>query len=385
MKKPEDFDSMNRRDFLKIGAAGAAVASIGLSGVGSLLHAQASTEPVYRTLGRTGLKVTTLSFGAMLTPESEVIRAGLDMGINYVDTARRYLGGRSEGIVGRAVKGVRDKLYIATKTKPDSNTAEAIIKDVETSLGELGTDHIDVIQLHNLDEPKRAFIPEVREAYLKLRKEGKVRFFGVTTHTNQAEVIDALVNDPDKFFDTVLVGYNMKTDPSVKQAIARAKEAGLGIVAMKIQAAVRGVPEAPSISPEQASAAFKWVLQDTNVSNVIAGMRTLEQIRNMFPVMGAKMTAADERRVERYSAAIDKEFCRLCAKCEPTCPNGVRISIVNRALMYAEAYREPALARETLREVPSARLCATCTDCVARCVNGISIAEKMRRARNLYA
>jgi len=384
VKKPEDFDSMNRRDFLKIGAAGAAVASIGLSGVGNLLYAQASPEPVYRTLGRTGLKVTTLSFGAMLTPESEVIRAGLDMGINYVDTARRYLNGRSEGIVGKAVKGIRDKLYIATKTKPDSNTAEAIIKDVETSLTELGTDRIDVIQLHNLDEPKRAFIPEVREAYLKLRKEGKVRFFGVTTHTNQAEVIDALINDPDKFFDTVLVGYNMKTDPSVKQAIARAKEAGLGIVAMKIQAAVRG-PEAPTISPEQSAAAFKWALQDTNVSNVIAGMRTLEQIKNMFPVMGAKLIAADELRVERYSAAIDKEFCRLCAKCEPTCPNGVRISIVNRALMYAEAYREPGLARETIREVPSAALCANCAECVARCVNGISIAEKMRRARALYA
>ena len=92
--------------------------------------------------------------------------------------------------------------------------------------------------------PKRAFIPEVREAYLKLRQQGKVRFFGVTTHTNQAEVIDALVDDPDKFFDTVLVAYNMKSEPTVKQAIARAKAAGLGVIAMKIQAAVRGRDEA---------------------------------------------------------------------------------------------------------------------------------------------
>ncbi|MGD0663148.1 MAG: aldo/keto reductase, partial [Syntrophorhabdales bacterium] len=235
MKKRDDSDGINRRDFLKIGVTGAA-ASLAFGGLVGLAGAE-TTEPLaYRTLGRTGLKVTTLSFGAMLTPEYEVIRAGLDMGINYVDTARRYLNGRSEGIVGRAINGIRDKVYIATKTKPDSNTADAIIKDVETSLELLGTDHIDVIQLHNLDEPKRAFIPEVREAYLKLRKEGKVRFFGVTTHTNQAEVIDALVNDPDKFFDTVLVGYNMKQDPSVKQAIARAKAAGLGVIAMKIQA-----------------------------------------------------------------------------------------------------------------------------------------------------
>jgi len=384
MKKQNDTSGMSRRDFLKVGATGVA-ASIAFGGLAGLVRGEVVEAPVYRTLGRTGLKVTTLSFGAMLTPEYEVIRAGLDMGINYVDTARRYLNGRSEGIVGKAVKGIRDKLYIATKTKPDSNTADAIIKDVETSLENLMTDHIDVIQLHNLDKPERAFIPEVREAYVKLKKQGKVRFFGVTTHTNQAEVINALVDDPDKFFDTVLVAYNMKSDASVKQAIARAKAAGLGVVAMKIQAASRGRDEVPVISPEQAAAALKWVLQDTNVTNVIAGMKTLEQVRQMFPVMGMKMTSADEGRVERYAAAIDRQYCRLCAQCEPTCPKGVRISVVNRALMYAQAYGEQALGRETFDEAAHARLCSFCTECVARCVNGLNIAGKMADAARLFA
>ena len=384
MKKQNDTSAMSRRDFLKVGATGVA-ASIAFGGLAGLVRGEPVEAPAYRTLGRTGLKVTTLSFGAMLTPEYEVIRAGLDMGINYVDTARRYLNGRSEGIVGKAVKGIRDKLYIATKTKPDSNTADAIIKDVETSLENLMTDHIDVIQLHNLDKPERAFIPEVREAYVKLRKQGKVRFFGVTTHTNQAEVINALVDDPDKFFDTVLVAYNMKSDASVKQAIARAKAAGLGIVAMKIQAASRGHDEVPVISPEQAAAALKWVLQDTNVTNVIAGMKTLEQVRQMFPVMGMKMTSADERRVERYAAAIDLQYCRLCAQCEPTCPKGVRISVVNRALMYAQAYGDQALGKETFDEAAHARLCSSCAECVARCVNGLNIAGKMADAARLFA
>jgi predicted aldo/keto reductase-like oxidoreductase len=200
-------------------------------------------------------------------------------------------------------------------------------------------------------------------------------------------VIDALINDPDKFFDTVLVGYNMKSDPSVKQSIARAKAAGLGVIAMKIQAAARGGNQAAiSIPPEQAAAALKWVLQDTNVTNAIAGMRTLEHVRQMFPVMGAmKMTSADERIVRRYSAAIDKEFCRLCAKCEPTCPKGVRIGVVNRALMYAQAYGEHELGRETFREAAHARLCSACPECTARCVNGINIAAKMADARRLFA
>ena len=384
MKKRDDSGTMNRRDFLKVGVTGAA-ASLAFGSLAGLVRAEPAGTLAYRTLGRTGLKVTTLSFGAMLTPEYEVIRAGLDMGINYVDTARVYLNGRSEGIVGRALKGIRDKVYVATKTKPKSNTGDEIIGDVEASLENLGTDHIDVIQLHNVDDTKRPFIPEVREAYLKLRKQGKVRFFGVTTHTNQAEVIDALVNDPDKFFDTVLVQYNMKSDPALKQAIARAKAAGLGVIAMKIQAAARGRDVVPSISPEQAAAALKWVLQDANVTNAIAGMRTLEHVKQMFPVMGMKMTNADARILERYAAAIDKSYCRLCAKCEPTCPKGVKISVVNRALMYAQAYGEYALGKETFGEAAHAHLCSACSECTARCVNGLDIAGKMRQAGSLFA
>ncbi len=383
MKKKDNSRSITRRDFVKLGVAGTAAASLGLSGLGSMLHAQSTPALTYRTLGRTGLKVTTLSFGAMLTPEWEVIRAGLDRGINYVDTARRYLGGKSESVVGRAIKGIRDKVYVATKTRPDSSTKADIIKDVETSLGQLQTDHIDVIQIHNLTDRSKAFNPEVREAYVKLREQGKVRFFGVTTHTNQAEVIDAVVDDPDRFFDTVLVQYNFKSDPSVKQAIARAAKAGIGIIAMKTQAGGYETRELGSISPHQA--ALKWVLQDRNVANAIPGMKKLEHIDEFIPVMGMKLSLRDERVLGRYAQAIEPFYCTLCGECEGTCPNGVRISVVNRALMYAEGYKEPLLARETFREARAASGCAGCTTCVARCANGLNIAEKMQRARSLFA
>ena len=384
MKRSESGNGLNRRQFLKAGIVSAAGVATGLGGIGDLM-AQGAPAPTFRTLGRTGLKVTTVSFGAMLTPEYEVIRAGLDMGINYVDTARRYLNGKSEDVVGMAVKGIRDKLYIATKTKPASNTRDEIVKDVETSLKELQTDHIDVIQLHNLDNSnkQRAFIPEVREALLKLRQQGKVRFFGVTTHTNQADVVNAIVDDPDKFFDTVLVGYNFKTDPAVKQAIGRAAKVGIGVIAMKTQAGGYKTDELGPISPHQA--ALKWVLQDPNVTNGIPGMKTLAQVKEMIAVMGMKVSRADERVLERYSEAIDPYYCRLCGECEGTCPNGVRISIINRSLMYAEGYGEYGLAKATYKEVQAASLCASCPECVARCVNGLDIAEKVSRARGMFA
>ncbi|HME44941.1 MAG TPA: aldo/keto reductase, partial [Syntrophorhabdales bacterium] len=311
MKNRDDGSTMNRRDFLKIGVAGAA--TIGLTGVGGLLNAaEPATAPVYRTLGRTGLKVTTLSFGAMLTPEYEVIRAGFDMGINYVDTARRYLNGRSEEIVSKALQGIRDKVYVATKTRRESTTKDQVIKDVETSLEQLRTDHIDVIQLHGLENAKQVHNAEAREAYVKMKEQGKVRFFGVSTHTNQAEVINAVVDDPDKFFDTVLVQYNFNTEPAVKQAIARAKAAGVGVIAMKIQmGGYKTREEAKAITPEQAAANLKWVLQDANVTCAIPGMRTVEQVKQMVPVMGMKLTKADEQVIRRYAQAIAPYYCRL--------------------------------------------------------------------------
>jgi uncharacterized protein len=382
MKRSDHAHHLSRRDFLKIGIAGVA-ASVGFGRMDGLLHAEITPVPVLRTLGRTGLKVTTVAYGAMLTPEHEVIRAGLDMGINYVDTARVYLSGRSEEIVSRAIKGIRDKLYVATKTRRASNTKEEIFKDVETSLTNLQTDHIDVIQLHGLDSPQRAFIPEVREAYAKLREQGKVRFFGVTTHTNQAEVVNAIADDPTKFFDTVLVQYNFKADVSVKQAIARAAKAGIGVIAMKTQAGGYKTEELGSVSPHQA--ALKWVLQDTNVACAIPGMKTLGHINELVAVMGMKLAQSDERILQRYGQAIDPYYCRLCGECEGTCPNGVQISIVNRALMYAEGYGELGLATETFEEARNAGLCSDCTGCVARCVNGLNIAAKMGDAGRLFA
>jgi uncharacterized protein len=313
-----------------------------------------------------------------------VIRAAFDMGVNYVDTARIYMNGRNEDIVGKALKGVRDKVYVATKTRPQSNTGEAIMRDVETSLRNLQTDRIDIIQLHSLDTPKRAFIQEVREACITLRQQGKVRFFGVTTHTNHAEVINGIIGDPDKFFDTILMAYNLKSNPDVKQAIARAAEAGIGVIAMKTQAGGYGTQELGPVSPHQA--ALKWVLQDKNVATAIPGIKTMSHLQELIPVRRMALTGSDSRILQRYADAIGPYYCTLCGQCEPTCPKGVRISVINRAIMYADGYGEHQLARSTFYgEARGADGCSACTECVTACVNKLNIAEKMRRARSLFA
>jgi predicted aldo/keto reductase-like oxidoreductase len=383
--------TMKRREFLKIGLMGTTSTLLGLEGLADAVqHVSTSPfvfpSPVYRTLGRTGMKITVVSFGAMLTPEAEVIKIAFEHGVNYVDTARRYMGGRNEEIVAQALKGRRDKVYVATKTQPASKSKEAIFKDVETSLRALNTDYVDVIQLHNLSSKDRIFIPETREALAKLKEQGKVRFFGVTTHTNQAEVLHALVDDPDRFFDMALVAYNFKSGDELKEAIARSAGAGIGIVAMKTQAGGYPTEALGPISAHQA--ALKWVLRDRNVAAAIPGMRNMTELREDIAVMGMQFGYLDGLILKRYGSAIRHQYCHLCAECEPTCPKNVEISTINRCLMYAEGYKSAELARATYEEIPpafSASACTDCSICVARCVNGLNIPAKMERARKLLA
>ena len=213
-----------------------------------------------------------------------------------------------------------------------------------------------------------------------------MRFCGVTTHTNQVQVLNALMEDKDRFFDTALVGYNFKSDNDLKETIAKAAQKKIGIIAMKTQAGGYVTDALGPISPHRA--ALKWVLQDKNVTAAIPGMRDMTELREDVGVMGLKLSYFDELVLRRYGAAVSPYYCHFCGKCESTCPNGVAISTINRCIMYAEAYRSMELSRATYREVPaiaSASVCLTCQTCVARCVNRLDIQAKMARARKILA
>ena len=241
--------------------------------------------------------------------------------------------------------------------------------------------------MHNVTGRERIFIAETREALTLLKKQGKVRFCGVTTHKNEVEVLNALVDDPDRFFDTCLVKYNFKSDKEVSTAIDRAASAGIGIIAMKTQAGGYETTAMGRISQHQA--ALKWALQNPKVTAAIPGMKDMAQLKEDIAVMGMPFTYADVRRLDRYADAVAPFYCSFCGSCETGCPRGVEISTVNRALMYAEGgYRDLSLARTTYAELPkkaSAAACIYCAGCSAHCINGLDIAAKMERARGVLS
>ena len=193
------------------------------------------------------------------------------------------------------------------------------------------------------------------------------------------------------FYDVVLVAINfaMKDEERTKilNSLKRAHEAGVGVVAMKTQAkGGYNTKELGDITPHQA--ALKWTLQHDFITTAIPGMTTFEAVEENAAVMNTKMTWIDRRNLYRYAKLIDKSYCRMCDQCADTCPKGVAISDNMRFLMYAEGYGDLELGRSHYRSLSTtetAAACMDCTKCVAKCVNGLAIAERMRLAHTMLA
>jgi len=385
---------INRRDFIKEGSKAAIGASLMASAFDIKLLTKAVEEESkteensvsYRVLGKTKAKISTVSIGAMRAKNPAVLSYGLKKGANYIDTARVYLGGKNEGIVGKAIKGIkRDKIFIATKFHEWDNGYDKIIESAETSLKELGVDYIDLLQVHNVKDKEPVSREYILKALDKLKKDGKIKFSGVTTHKNEPEVIDAVIKT--KFYDAVLVAFNFEKPKEVGEAMKRAHDAGLGVIAMKTQ--TKGgydTKELGDITPHQA--ALKWVLQHEFVTTAIPGVTTFEAVDEDLAVMGMKLTRMERKTLYKYGKIIDKNYCRMCDKCNQTCKYNVDISENMRALMYAECYGDLELGKETFYQLPEnsrATACLSCDSCTAKCVNGLNISARLQKANQMLA
>ena len=227
----------SRRDFLSAGLmvpVASASSKMGFWKPSEAAVAATTAAPVkldYKVLGRTGLKVTTVGFGCMITSDPSVIERAADAGINYFDTARGYQHGNNERMVGAALGAKRKQIVLSTKTHaPDK---EGMLKHLDESLRELSTDYIDIWYLHG-----RSSAADIRddmiEAQQLAKKQGKIRFAGVSTHSGQKDLLPWMAQKG--VFDVVLAAYNFSMDAAMEQAVATAAKAGIGVVGMKVMA-----------------------------------------------------------------------------------------------------------------------------------------------------
>jgi predicted aldo/keto reductase-like oxidoreductase len=381
----------SRRNFLLAGLAVPAAASAARQSQ----PAPAPEPPVpamefrYRVLGKTGLKVTSVGFGCMITSDASVIERAADIGITYFDTARGYQGGNNERMVGAALKSKRKNLTLSSKSH--SGTKESALADLDTSLRELGTDYLDIWYLHAKSRPDEV-TDELIDAQQTAKKAGKIRFAGVSTHSGQAELIPGLTKNPK--IDVILTAYNFSMGQALDPVLADAHEAGKGIVAMKVMAggfrvAKPGNKLYDTLKRDGAMlAALRWVLKNQNVHTTIPSMTDMDQLDENLKAMSGGFSKSDEALLARQLDYIAPLYCRMCGECDGSCAKGLPVADMLRCLTYADGYGQFSLARERFLELPAATAqvrCHLCPVCTVNCPHGVRVVERLTRAQELFA
>ncbi len=386
--------SRSRREFivaglaLPVAAEAAAVVPQAPAAAPPALSSAAAQPPLIRKrkLGKTGLEVSEVAFGCMITSDQSVIERAADLGVNLFDTARGYQNGNNERLVGAALKGRRDRVYISTKT--GAGDKEDALAQLDESLKQLGTDHVDIWYLHG--KSRAADLKdELLEAQRLARQQGKIRFAGVSLHSGHAEVIPAAI---EKKLDVVLVTHNFTMGERNDGLLQSLHDAGIGVVAMKVMAGGRG-PEAAAARARRSAqggmlAALKWSLRKPFVHATVPSTTDMAQLDENLRAMAEPWTAEDEKKLAARLDEIRPDYCSMCGQCEGACPKGVPVADVLRFLTYAEGYGQFALGRESFLALSAAQRrvrCSDCASCAVRCPQGVEVARRLGRAQELFA
>jgi len=382
---------IGRRDFMKSTLAGFGglffLPSIDKKQEIKIVEAKGKERKfVHRTLGKTGLKIPAINMGVMLTDNPNLIRTALDSGVLLLDTAHAYMGGRNEEVIGGVIKGrPRESYYIGSKVNlpqdrttglyMEGATTEEFLKKLDLSLKRLGVDYVDILYQHGVTRKESVAFEPVLKAFDKAKKDGKIRFTGISTHGNEPEVIHAATDS--KAYDVILTAYNFKQKHygEVRNAIAKASQAGIGIVGMK---AIRGGYQQPP-TVRNITASLKWILQDPNVHTIVPGFTTFEQMEIDLSVM-EDLTLTEPEKIElQKEASIRGSYCQGCRQCLGQCLEGLPIPDLMRAYMYTYDYRNLPLAQDLVLtlNVPS-RVCEDCGQCPVKCSIGFNVSAKIR-------
>jgi uncharacterized protein len=262
---------------------------------------------------------------------------------------------------------------------------------LDTSLTELGTDHVDIWYLHGKTTPA-AITDDLIEAQQIAKKAGKIRFAGVSTHGGQQEVLPFVAKHP--LIDVILTTYNFTMEPFMKDVIEQASKAGKGVVAMKVMAGGfrRLQPSDPNYKRLKSDggmlAALKWVIDNPNVHTTIPSMTDMDQLEENIKAMAHPFDANDRKILAQQMQHIGPLYCRMCGECDGTCRKGLPVEDMLRFLTYADGYGQFPLGRERFLELPKEHTdvkCAACPGCTVQCPYGVKVAARLIRAQELFA
>jgi len=374
-------NKMDRRKFMKnVSATVLGVAAIPWLEGASLGKSEQGARVEHRTLGKTGLKVTSVSMGVMNCSDPAVLQRAFELGINFYDTADCYMGGRNEEMVGKVFEGKRQQVLLQTKVHDGDE--KKMRASVERSLRRLRTDYIDVLIWHDFNSTKEVSEPRLFEFMTKMKREGKARFTGFSSHSNMGSLLKEASKSNQH--DVALVSYNFTHSKGLKEAVALAARSGIGIVAMKTQAGGYKKEKMGGLNPHQA--ALKFALMDQNISCAVPGVTTIEEIEECAAVMRTLLTEQNIDELKKYHGFLQGRICTFCGGCSGECPHGVSHQDLLRVVMYHDGYEKDRLIQEALEErmlAQNIQFCADCSSCSVVCRRGIDVKEQMRMAQAL--
>ena len=331
----------------------------------------------YLSLGKTGLQVSEVGFGAIPIirldhPEAvRVLRRALERGVTLFDTAHLYVD--SEAKIGEALSGVRHQVVLATKTmKRDRQGPQ---EDLELSLRLLGTDYLDLYQLHQVSQ--EADLQAITgpggalEAVAQAQRAGQIRHLGVTSHSLEM----AVQTGQTGLFSTIQFPFNLMEEAAAEELHPLARERGLGVLAMK--------PFCGGLV-DNARVVFDFLRQFPEVIP-LAGWDSVARVDEVLDLYEAEnvVTPQDLAAMARYREELGEQFCRRCEYCQP-CPQGVMITPAMLYGVVAHRMGPAKAAAFAAKIMESVRLCEDCWECAARCPYQLPIPETLRKHLALY-
>jgi uncharacterized protein len=365
---------------------------------------------IYRTLGRTGFKVSQLGFGAMRLPMTEagenatvnrelaipMIRRAFELGINYIDTAVGYCNQDSQRAVGEALKGWRERIVVSTKNPYYGEDEKQWWTNLENSLQRLDIDSIDIYNHHgvNWERYSQDVEPRVSKWMLAAKDQGLIKHICTSFHDDNA----ALMRIVDLgYVESITLQYNL-LNRQLEEGIAYAAEHNVGVVVMGPVAGGRlagssdvlmdlvpGIERVPEL-------ALRFVLSNPHVTLALSGMGTLQMVEENAAVASDTITLTDEdkRAIEAHVQRVtemEKLYCTGCKYCQP-CPEEVNIPYIFEMYNLAKVYGLWEVARENYAKFPEnkwigglqAEACVECGECEDKCPQHLEIRKLLKEA-----
>lgn len=412
--------TIGRRKFI---AGSLAAAGAGLS----LRNSSYAQEPnpaanvkikEYRTLGRTGFKVSDIGFGAGNLNNANVLEAALDRGINYIDTAEHYARGNSERTIGEVLKKRdRKSLFITSKLNfgMGGSTKEKLRQRFTRCLERLQTDYVDCLMIHMTPTAEQLKHEPYHELIGELKAEGRVRFTGLSNHGTEHKMAGSVKDEMEKVvlaaaedgrFDVVLFVYNFIQKEQGERIISACKAKNMGVTLMKTNP-IKFVTELETMynraveagrkigdtfikmmdeyrahaaqgetfkrkhglqTPQQIrDAAIAFVLSNPDVHTACPTINSFDELDAYTPLSGKKLKAADSALLADYEGSCGRVYCRhACGECESSCPRGIPVNSIMRFHHYFAGQGREKHAMEHYFALGD-RNAAGCVECEGHC------------------